>query len=1414
MSIYNWGSILAFGLLLIIGPNSRVWSQTNSSIDNIKFDHLTEGLSQTTVTCMLQDSRGFMWFGTRNGLNRYDGVEFTIYENSEEDSASLSHSYVTYMLEDSKGNLWVGTLEGGLNLYNRESDTFSHFYHNKNKPYSLSSNSVTCLFEDKNQQLWVGTEYGLNLFLPENKDFVHFKNDISDPTSLSDNNIGVIFEDNKFNLWVGTKGGGLEFFDQENKKFVHHRFNESDERSISSNVLRTYYKDSQGRVWLGTPNGLNLLVENKNGVDFTRYQHQKNNPNSLGSNSIISISQDLSGRLWIGTQVGGLSIYDVKQNVFTNLYPDPLDPYSISSNSIWSIFRDHDGTMWIGARNRGLDNWNQHQQNFNHISIKPSGNYTLSNKDVTCFLEDDLGNLWIGTDGGGLSYYDRENNTYTHYNHDPTMANSLGSNSVLSLLFDSQKNLWVGTWGGGLNLFDEETSTFKRYAHNSADPTSISGNNIFTMLEDSYGKLWIGVFLGGVNLFDPNTDSFVHYNYNPNNETSISNNKITMLFEDSRRNLWIGTDGGGLNLMHWGGKNQVTFSHYKHDSHSPGSLSSNIINTITEDSNNNLWIGSWKGLNKFDYQNNSFHVYHKKDGLPDNVIHGILEDNKGLLWLSTNQGLSMFNPISENFKNYSTEDGLQSQEFIRGSYLKTKAGELLFGGVNGFNAFWPEDIKDKSFDYPLYLTEIKVDNRLIKPNQENSPLRKHISETDEIILAYDQNNFTIGFVALNFSHGSQNMYSYILEGYDKGWQDGGSQRNANYSKVPPGTYTFRVTSTHTHGNWNKAAPSLKLIITPPWWKTGWAYTLYGLSLVGVLIWYRQTLIRQLKLRSDLKLEHMELIKMQEMERLKSNFFANISHEFRTPLTLILSPLQDMYSGNIQGDLRSHFQIMIRNAKRLLRLINQLLDLSRLDSGKMTFTASKISLVDFLKPLFSSFESYAQKKRLTYSFTYPEDEEPIQVYVDRDKLEIIIINLLSNAFKFTDSGEIILSVKIVNEPEETINSTQRSSHYVEISVSDSGIGIPEDSLNYIFDHFYQVAHRVHPGDKEGSGIGLSLTKELVELHKGKIEVESIVGAGTSFKVLLPLGKEHFNEKELADRSWESSYKNLSAMDLVQLEEEEIIASTDENESREKGIPLILLVEDNDDLRTYLKTRLKGNYHVIEAVNGVEGLKMGLDKLPDLIISDILMPKMNGVDMCRSLKNNIQTSHIPIILLTAQANSENKIIGLETGADDYVSKPFDSNELEVRVKNLIKSREILRERFTQNNKLVLEPNEIAITPLDEIFLKKVLQSIEENISDPEYRVEDLGRDVAMSRMPLYRKIKALTGQTAVEFIRNIRLKRAAQLLKHQQFNVSEVTYEVGFNDLQYFRTCFKKQFGVSPSEYAKKNPEGKIQDGSNN
>lgn len=1390
---------IRYFVLIALCQVATKWAnaQNNSALtSNIKFEQLTDGLSEKSVTSIIQDQHGFLWFGTRNGLNQYDGIEFKVYEYIHGDSTSLSSSFVNCMAEDKDGNIWVGTMDAGLNLYNRNSDNFTRFQTKPNDPESLSDNWVTDLFIDSHDNVWIGTEGGgLNVVYADSKAFKHFKNDIKDPLSLANNHVRSICEDSNGNIWVATYGGGLDRFDTGGQRFIHHRHEPGNVKSLSSNYLNSFLKDSDGQIWIGTREGLSRLVPKDNGVEFQRLMPNIVDPTGLVHNIVLSISEDNYNRLWLGMENGGLSIYDKQTGQFSNFWPNPLDPTSVGANSIWAVYKDNIGTMWLAARNRGLNKWDQYQTKFIHHILPPSGGHTLANNDIICFVEDKEGNLWIGTDGGGLNHFNRKTNEVKSYVHDINDPKSIGSNSVISLEIDSYGDLWAGTWEGGLNRFDKKTGTFQRFESDPDDASSIGSNYVFSIFEDSQRRLWVGAFYEGLDLFDRKTGTFVHYEVNPDDPESLSHNRVFTMFEDSRDNIWIGTEGGGLLQMTFAGDGEPVFKTYTNNPKDSTTLSSNVVNAIYEDTKGTLWVSTWAGLNKFDYEKGTFETFRKNDGLADNVVNGILEDERGKFWISTNQGISEFDPESRSFKNYNTADGLQEQEFVRGAYLKSQSGEFFFGGVNGFNSFYPGEVKENPHIPPVYITNFWIYNEEVRPGAKGSVLAQNIIDTKEITLTYHQNEFSFEFAALNYSQAFKNSYSYMLEGYDEHWHEAGTQRTASYTKVPHGDYVFRVKASNNDGLWNEEGASLRIIVTPPWWATWWAYAVYVCIGIGLLLWYRQVLIYRERLKSDLRLEHMELTKMQEMDAMKSNFFANISHEFRTPLTLMLSPLKSMYSGAFRGDVRKQYGVMIRSGERLLRLINQLLDLSKLGSGSMKLEASRTDVVEFLKPIAASFSSYATQKKLSYSYNHPN--APLEAYIDHDKIEKIVTNLLSNAFKFTIEGEISLNVSRISME---MTDSDVGGEFVQITVKDCGVGIPREHLQSVFDRFYQ-ADVDHHGDQEGTGIGLSLTRELVELHRGRISVKSTLGEGSCFKVLIPMGKAHLQDSEIVEP------EKVGAVSIghvvEELEErdkqntgEAAIVKTDPKE----GKPLVLIVEDNADLRTYMKESLEHSYEIIDAANGKIGLEKCIELVPDLIISDIMMPLMDGVEMCHLVKTDSRISHVPVILLTAKADLEDKLTGLETGADDYITKPFDSRFLEVRVRNLIKTRELMRERFMGNRKLVLEPKEITITPLDEVFMKKVLKTIEDNIGDSEFRVEDLGREVAMSRMHFYRKVKALTGQTAVEFIRTIRLKRAAQMLNQNQLTVSEITYAVGFNDLQYFRNRFKKYFGVSPSEYA--------------
>ena len=1361
--------------------------------DDMHFEHISEGLSQNTVTSIVQDKYGFIWVGTWSGLNRFDGVNFKIYLHTQGDTTGIGDNYIFDICEDSRGDLWVGT-RNGLSRYNWETDDFETIRHDPGDPGSLSGNSITEIFEDSKGNFWIGTERGgLNLFERDSKTSKSFTTNPNDDNSISNNSISTIFEDRTGRVWAGTRMGGLNLFNPENQNFTRYLTVESDPNSISNNDIRYSFKSSDENIWIGTNYGVNLLYQNTQGdVFFRRFIHEEEKLNSLVHNTVTEIAEDDFGNIWLGTENGGLSIYNPQSGAFQNTIYDPINSNGIAGNSVWHLYKDNDGTMWVGTLNGGLSKFEKTPGKFLKIQSNPASNNSLSHNSVSRFLEDTHGNIWIGTDGGGLNHYNTKTRKFTHYKHNPSDKRSLGSDAVISLYEDTKGRIWVGAWEGGLNLFEPSSQSFKRYEHDPSNSQSISRNSVFSMMEDSKNRFWVGSYWGALELFDPEKGSFKHFYLNQPGSESHLENAIENIVEDHEGNLWISTWGEGLIRFNWDNLNTTSIEYFKQGSGTPNPISSNVVISAIQDSRGTLWFGTNAGLNRLNPDSNNFVLYTRKDGLPSDDIHSIMEDNSRNLWMSTNKGITKFNLDTETFKNYDVTDGLQSNQFIRGSGMKAKDGSLYFGGINGFNVFKPENVKENDRLPIVHVTDFLVHGKRVVPASKGSPLKNAVIESNRIDLNHDQSVFQFEFVALNYSESAKNECAFMLEGYDADWRYVGSQRIARYTQVPPGEYLFKVKASNNDNLWNESGSEILVVIASPWWLTGWAFGVYAFLIIVVLYLARFNIVNRERLKHNLKVEHLELVKMQELDQLKSRFFANISHEFRTPLSLILGPLRSIYYGTYEGDTKKQFSIMIRNGQRLLQLINQLLDLSKLESGKMGLRVMRLNLTEFLKPVLASFSSHAQKQHLQYK-THLRDDV-ITAYIDKDKLEKIVLNLLSNAFKFTpEFGTITIELKKVRPDKK------RKNECALLKISDTGIGIAEDKLDIVFNRFYQVDGS-HEDKRKGTGIGLSLTKELVELHGGEISVESIEGKGSTFSVLIPLTGDHLNNAEIIDSKLEKELieGTLESIDEI-IEDDYSPERSLEAHSVIENLQSILIIDDNEDIRSYLGNQLEVNYKILESDDGTDGFEVAVQELPDLIISDVMMPGMNGMELCKKIKDDERTCHIPVILLTAKADSENKIEGFEAGADYYVTKPFNSNILELRIKNILKAREMVRDHYKGNSSIELEPKNVKLTSPDEVFLKKALESVEENMTNSEYSVEDFGKDLGMSRMQLYRKMKALTGQSANEFIRTIRLKRAAQLIGQEHLTIAEVTYEVGFNDLQYFRDCFKKQFGVNPSKY---------------
>ncbi len=1369
----------AFFVFLFLSPVVAAIAQT------VSFNHLDveDGLSQNSVLCIAQDSNGFMWYGTSHGLNKYDSRRFTVYKNNPGQVGSISNNYIVSLLCDSKKTLWVGTLEG-LNRYDPEKDRFENIPINVSN-FNEANNRIYCIYEDKKGRLWVGTAQGLNLLTDRKKGiFIPFHLPVAGK-NVEGLSVHSIFEDHEGVLWVGTAQGLIKIRPRgtgfESNILQHDKTSPT---SLSDDQVISITEDKQNNIWVGTRNGgLNLYNASNN--QFLHFLHADKDKGSLINNHIRTLLVANDDNLWVGTQEG-LSVLNTVSRKIISYTNDPWNKNSLSQNSIYCMYKDNAATIWVGTFFGGINSCISYSSQFTIYSNK-SPVSRLSNNVISSVVEDERMNLWIGTEGGGLDYFDRATGQVTYYQNNPQNPLSIGSNLVKVIYKDKQGNIWAGTHGGGLNLFNSKEKKFTRYLYKENDPAT-SGSEIACLLEDSKGSFWVGT-QHGLKVFKKKVPLLEADHVNSTAVNGLANKSILSLLEDSRGNIWISTLSGLFILK--GGLLQAV-----PDLARTGSNQPNYFNCLFEDNKQHIWAGSYyNGLFKYDKEGHVLAVYKEKDGLADNNVLGILQDEAtGNLWISTGNGLVKFDPKIELFKLFTEMDGLSGNVFNNNSYCRTKKGEMFFGGYNGLTSFFPNQVQENTAVPPVALTAFRLFNKTVGIQDEHKILSEDINFTKAIHLKYNQNVFALDFAVLNYIKSAKNRYAYKLERFDKDWNYTGTP-SAAYTNVPPGEYTFFAKGTNNDGVWS--SPSIITIsISPPFWRTWWAYCIY-VSLMAVLVFF---IARFFFLRALLK-------RNNELTQLKLNFFTNISHEIRTHLSLIIGPTEKLLLANKEdAHDKQQLQTIKNNSESLLQLVNELMDFRKAETGHLSLRVSNWDVVPFVHSVYDSFHDISVSRNIQADFIASSDN--IEVWFDKEQLEKVLYNLISNAFKFTQDGGYV-SVSI-----------EEKTTAVEINVTDNGKGISKENIEKLFDNYFQEDD--HGSQNTGYGIGLALSKSIVEMHKGSIGITSKTGTPgkentTCFSIVLLKGNSHFNEDQVAQHT---KINGQPPPAQTGPPEQAVLFNTanQQNDEAPSSKYSILIVEDNIAIRSFIKDALYTQYNILESNNGQEGFDCAVEAIPDLIISDVMMPVMDGLVFCSKIKLDTRTSHIPIILLTAKTAVSHHIDGLQTGADIYLTKPFSIQVLGLQVQNLLEARKRLWAQFQKNYSSVpvitngapgsdgtTEGNDAAtapalLHPLDEAFLSSTIQIVEAHLEDPEFGIAMLSKKSAMSQPVLFKKIKAITGMSANDFVKSLRLKKAAQLLQENRYTVYEIAYMVGYENSKYFSREFKKQFGKTPSEFA--------------
>lgn len=1360
------------------------------SQDQLKFRHLSvkDGLSNNKVFCSLQDRQGFLWFGTASGLNRYDGYAFKVFEHIEGDTTSLSDNRIRAMAEDKDGKIWIGTNDG-LNCFDPVTETCRRFYSTSNKEVALSDNRISAIHISKNGIIWIGTENGLNRFDPNTFTNTQITQELTLINNQTSKQINAITEDANGSIWVGMWWGGLKKIDQKTLSIENFFSDQQNKSGLTNDNVLNLYVDKNNYLWISCYMGGIRKME----LRSHQFQLVKGFENAVSLGCMI---QDQSGNMWMSSGVGSLAIVKVSDNTIRTEKNSLNDPSTISTGTISSILCDRSGIVWI-TTDKDICLYDPNGQRF-----APFYRQLKLDKRDHCrsFYQDIYKQLWIDVYDVGLVRYNPRTGEKRILRYKEGDKNSINHPIILGISGDHSGAIWVAT-NNGICIVDAKTCQVidrKFYIKNNSIALLNTVNAHTTCNQSRY--FWIKT-VDSLRIMEVGSDK--EWQFSTTSIASLNRGTVNCIIGSRQGDLWIGTESFGINRYQPSTGKITVYAHQPTDT---ASISNNSIKDIFEDRQGYLWIATQNGLNRFDPKLNVFKRFGIKQGLSSNDCFSVKEDTNGMLWIVNSVGIDKLDLKTERIFKYADLDDISLNS---NGFYQTDDG-LFIGGhsENGFYMFRPDHITENKVVQPVYLTDFILFNESVPVSspQNITPLTKSISYTDQVILNHNQSAIGFEFSTLTNTSPEKNRYEYKLDGFDNHWfQTSGNRRRINYTNLYPGSYVFKVRAANSDGLWNSQEASVKIQILYPWWKTGWAYSFYFIVIAFITIMIRKYFKDKQNLQQKIAIQQIESSKNLELAQLKQQFFTNISHEYKTPLTLISGPVESLLK-NIehfeQPKIVDLLKLIHRNAIRLSQLTNQILDLRKLETNSMKLEISLGDFVGFIRSIANGFYALAEKKQIDYQIIIDNQIEINKLHwFDSDKLYKIISNLLSNAFKFTpENGRISISVKM-----ENLGSNHQDSFYWHITIKDSGIGINKDQLDKIFERFYQV-ETTHKRTAEGTGIGLALTKDLIKLHNGSIEVESQEGQGSLFIVKLP-----------ADISNLANYTIVDEQNTVQLsasEATEVSAVSNkiflQNHLDEES-PLVLIVEDNEDMRLYIRNIVSDTYRILEAENGRIGIELATSQLPDLIISDVMMPEIDGYELTKVLKNDERTSHIPIILLTALSSTENIIHGLENEADGYLVKPFNEQMLLLSVNNMIQSRQKLKKRVIQfieksttQPVIELQPEKLAIPSAEKLFLNKLMAIIENRIGDSSFDVPGFSSEIGMESSVFHRKLKAIINQSPGEFIRSMRMKRAAQLLYDKNLPINEIASMVGFeNNTNYFSTVFRKYFGKSPSEYQNDN-----------